>query len=223
VSGTRQEARFEAAPAVLVVIALQVAIGVTALAADWTLWRVPWWALLIGVVPETVLLVALVFDRFRQRLERLGHGRTVSLALFGVVSLANALLLVALIASLVSGHERDGGQLLFKALVVWTTNTITFGLWFSSLDVDKPAQRPETGQPTPDFLFPQQSDPELAPPGWQPRLFDYLYVSFTNSIAFSPTDTMPLTHSAKGLMLVEATLSSVTVLLVVARAVNIIT
>jgi uncharacterized membrane protein len=223
VSGTRREARFEAAPAVLVVIALQVAIGVTALAADWTLWRVPWWALLIGVVPETVLLVALVFDRFRQRLERLVHGRAVSLALFGVVSLTNAVLLVALIASLVSGHERDGGQLLFKALGVWTTNTITFGLWFWSLELDESAQRPETRQPPPDFLFPQQSEPELAPPGWQPRLFDYLYVSFTNSIAFSPTDTMPLTHSAKGLMLAEASISSVTVLLVVARAVNIFT
>jgi uncharacterized membrane protein len=58
---------------------------------------------------------------------------------------------------------------------------------------------------------------------WQPRLFDYLYVSFTNSIAFSPTDSMPLTHAAKGLMLTEASISSMTVLLVVARSVNIFT
>jgi hypothetical protein len=217
------EARFEAAPAVLVVIALQLAIGLTARAADWTLWRVPWWALLIGILPEAVLLVLLVVDRSRQRLERLGYGRTVSFALFGVVSLANALLLVALLASLISGHERDGGQLLFKALIVWTTNAITFGLWFWSLDRGGPARRLESSPPPPDFLFPQQSDPELAAPGWHPRVFDYLYISFTNSIAFSPTDTMPLTHSAKSLMLIEATVSSVTVLLVVARAVNIFT
>jgi hypothetical protein len=222
VAGSPLEARFEAAPAVLVVIALQVAIAVTARAADWTLWRVPWWALLIGVVPEAVLLVALVFDRLRQRLEHLVHARTLSLALFGVVSLTNALLLAALVASLVSGHERDGGQLLFKALVVWTTNTITFGLWFWSLELEEPAGSKRVNS-RPDFLFPQQSAPDLAAPGWQPRLFDYLYVSFTNSIAFSPTDTMPLTHSAKGLMLLEATVSSVTVLLVVSRAVNIFT
>jgi hypothetical protein len=67
---------------------------------------------------------------------------------------------------------------------------------------------------------PIQSSPA---PGWQPRLFDYRYVSFTNSIAFSPTDSMPLTHAAKGLMLTEASISSMTVLLVVARAVNIFT
>jgi uncharacterized membrane protein len=71
---------------------------------------------------------------------------------------------------------------------------------------------PRASPPPADFLFPQQSDPELAAPGWRPRLFDYLYVSFTNSIAFSPTDTMPLTQAAKGLMLTEAAVSSVTVL-----------
>jgi hypothetical protein len=217
------EARFEAAPAVLVIMALQLAIGVTARAADWTLWRVPWWAFLTGIVPEAVLLVPLVVDRWRRGLEHRGYGRTVTAALFGFVSLANALLLVALIASLVSGQERDGGQLLFKALVVWSTNTISFGLWFWSFDRGGPARRFEASPPPPDFLFPQQSDPELAAPGWQPRLFDYLYVSFTNSIAFSPTDSLPLTHAAKGLMLTEASISSVTVLLVVARAVNIFT
>jgi hypothetical protein len=222
VSGTRREARFEATSAVLVVMALQVAIALTARTADWTLWRIPWWVFLIGLVPEAGLLVLVVVDRSREWLDRLGYTRIAGLVLFGVVSLANALLLVALVASLLSGHERDGGQLLFKALVVWTTNTITFGLWFWFLDRGGPARRVEPSPPPPDFLFPQQSDPELAP-GWRPRLFDYLYISFTNSIAFSPTDTMPLTHSAKALMLTEASVSSVTVLLVVARAVNIFT
>jgi hypothetical protein len=64
-------------------------------------------------------------------------------------------------------------------------------------------------------------NPELAAPGWRTELIDYLYVSFTNSIAFSPTDAMPLTRRAKLMMLTESSLSSVTVLLVAARAVNI--
>jgi hypothetical protein len=64
-------------------------------------------------------------------------------------------------------------------------------------------------------------NPELAEPGWYPRLFDYIYVSFTNSIAFSPTDSMPLTLRAKMLMLSESAVSAVTILLVAARAVNI--
>ena len=64
-------------------------------------------------------------------------------------------------------------------------------------------------------------NPQLAEPDWHPRLFDYMYVSFTNSIAFSPTDAMPLTRRAKVLMLSEAGVSAITVLLVAARAVNI--
>jgi hypothetical protein len=76
-------------------------------------------------------------------------------------------------------------------------------------------------RPAPDFQFPQMENPQLAQPGWRPHLVDYLYVSFTNSIAFSPTDAMPLTRRAKMLMLSESGISAVTVLLVAARAVNI--
>ena len=64
-------------------------------------------------------------------------------------------------------------------------------------------------------------NPQLAEPHWHPRLFDYVYVSFTNSIAFSPTDAMPLTRRAKVLMLSESGVSAITILLVAARAVNI--
>ena len=66
-------------------------------------------------------------------------------------------------------------------------------------------------------------NPQLAPPGWRPRLLDYVYLSFTNSIAFSPTDAMPLSARAKLMMLGESTISSLTILLVAARAVNIFT
>ena len=215
------EARFEAAPAVVVVMALQLTIALVSRTQSWSLWVFPWWGWLIGIVPEAVLLLLLVFDRSRHRLEEIGHRRTVSIALFGIVSLVNALLLLALIASLVGGHERDGGQLLLKALTVLATNTITFGLWFWSIDGGGPARRLEPNPPPADFAFPQQSDPETAAPGWYPRLFDYMYVSFTNSIAFSPTDTMPLTRPAKALMMAEAGISAFTVLLVAARAVNI--
>jgi hypothetical protein len=64
-------------------------------------------------------------------------------------------------------------------------------------------------------------NPQLAAPGWHPRLLDYVYVSFTNSIAFSPTDAMPLSRRAKLLMLTESAISATTILLVAARAVNI--
>jgi hypothetical protein len=64
-------------------------------------------------------------------------------------------------------------------------------------------------------------NPQLAAPGWHPRLLDYVYISFTNSIAFSPTDAMPLSRRAKLLMLTESAISATTILLVAARAVNI--
>jgi hypothetical protein len=135
--------------------------------------------------------------------------------------LRNTFLLVAVIASLVRGDEKSGGQLLLKAFVVWGTNSITYGLWFWALDRGGPVRRLQADPPPPDWQFPQMENPELAEPGWQPHLLDYQYVSFTNSIAFSPTDSMPLTRRAKLLMLSEAGVSAVTVLLVAARSVNI--
>jgi hypothetical protein len=173
------------------------------------------------VAPEIVLLVPLAWHRPRRRLEQLGHRRTVSLALVGMISLANALLLAALISSLVNGNEKSGGELLFKALTVWGTNVMAFGLWFWEVDRGGPARRLEPRAPPPDFQFPQMENPQLAEPEWRPRLVDYVYISFTNALAFSPTDAMPLTRRVKLLMLVESGISSLTVLLVAARAVNI--
>ena len=145
------------------------------------------------------------------------------LTLLALISLVNALLLLAVIASLIRGDEKSGAQLLLKAMTVWGTNVITFSLWFWAVDRGGPVRRLEPDPPPPDFQFPQMENPELAEPGWYPRLFDYVYVSFTNSIAFSPTDAMPLTRRAKMLMLFGSAVSSVTILLVAARAVNIFT
>jgi len=128
-----------------------------------------------------------------------------------------------MIASLAHGAEKSGAQLLLKAVTVWGTNVIAFGLWYWAFDRGGPARRLEPDPPPPDFQFPQMENPDLAAPGWRPHLLDYLYVSYTNSIAFSPTDAMPLTRWAKLLMLAESSISSVTILLVAARAVNIFT
>ncbi len=215
------ESRWEAAPAVLLVMALQALLAIVSHNQHWKLWLYPWWVWLIPLGPEAVLLIPLAWHRPRRRLEQLGHRRTVALALLGVVSLANAVLLTAVIASLIRGDEKSGGQLLLKAITVWSTNVIAFGLWYWAFDCGGPIRRRQPKPPPPDFQFPQQENPKLAAPGWHPRLADYIYISFTNSIAFSPTDAMPLSRWAKFLMLAESGLSALTVLLVAARAVNI--
>jgi hypothetical protein len=215
------ESSGEAAPAIAFVIASQLLLAIVSRTQHWTLWDLPWWSWLIPVGPELVLLVPLAWRRPRRRLEQTGHRRTVAVALLGLISVANALLLVAVLASLLRGGEKSGAQLLLKALTVWSTNVITFGLWFWELDRGGPVRRLRPDPPPPDFQFPQMENPQLAEPDWRPHLVDYIYVSFTNSIAFSPTDVMPLTRRAKMLMLSESSVSSVTVLLVAARAVNI--
>lgn len=158
--------------------------------------------------------------------------RKVALGLVGLVSLANALALQQLVRLLLHpgrglGLLRvhgslNGRELIVSAIMIWLTNVVVFGLWYWELDRGGPAARCRLDHREPDFLFPQMATPEAAPPGWTPSFLDYLYVSFTNSAAFSPTDTMPLTAWAKGLMLVQSLVSLLTVALVAARAVNIL-
>jgi hypothetical protein len=216
-----RESRWEAAPAVLLVIALQLMLAIVSLELGWKLWDLPWWVWIVAVGPETILLVALAWRPALHTLERIGHRRNVSLILLAIISLDNAVALFALLGSLISGDENSGGQLLLKGMTIWATNVITFGLWFWGFDRGGPVRRAEPDPPPPDFQFPQMENPQLAAPGWQPQLIDYIYVSFTNSIAFSPTDSMPLSRRAKLLMLAESAVSAVSILLVTARAVNI--
>jgi hypothetical protein len=215
------ESRWEAAPAVVVVMGLQLLLALVSREERWKLWGLPWWVWLLSIGPELALLVPLAFSRPRRQLEQLGRRRTAAVGLLAVVSAANALALGALIGSLLSGQEKSGPELLLKAVTIWATNVIAFGLWFWGFDRGGPVRRLEADLPPPDFQFPQLENPQLAEPDWHPRLIDYVYISFTNSIAFSPTDAMPLTRWAKLLMLTESAISAVTVLLVAARSVNI--
>jgi len=97
-----------------------------------------------------------------------------------------------------------------------------FALWFWELDRGGPDERMRADHGPPDFLFPQMVTPECTLGSWAPRFFDYLYLSFTNATAFSPTDTMPLSTGAKMLMLAESLASLATIAIVASRAVNIL-
>ncbi len=154
--------------------------------------------------------------------------RQLSFGLIGLINLANIGSLVLLIAALlhhgiaIQGRPLDGQTLLLAALEIWLTNILVFALWYWDLDRGGPIERRRAKHRQPDFLFPQMINPGCTLPHWTPHFVDYLYVSFTNATAFSPTDTLPLTPWAKLLMLVQSLASLLTVALVAARAVNIL-
>ena len=102
-------------------------------------------------------------------------------------------------------------------------NSLSFSLLYWEFDSGGPSARLDRRIHYPDFAFPQHLTPDLAPPTWRPIFVDYLYLGYTNSTAFSPTDVMPLVPWAKSAMAVQATVSLVVIGLVIARAVNIFT
>jgi hypothetical protein len=135
------ESRLEATFAVGLVIGLQITLALVSIAGGWTLIGLPGWVWLIPAVPEAALLLPLAWSVPRHRLEQTGHRRTVALALVGVITAANVLALTALIASLLSGQEKSGGELLLKGATIWSTNIVTFGLLFWELDRGGPIRR----------------------------------------------------------------------------------
>jgi uncharacterized membrane protein len=219
-----REARDDAAPFALVAAAVLVALALVSRGAGWELLgRRLWWVWLVVAVPYCCLAVLLLVGL--SRLVQHDRRREIVIALLALVWVLTVAGVLLLVASLVSrsGVHLTGRQLLFSGGAVWLTDAIAFGLAFWELDCGGPVARAlATVRVGPDFQFPQDENPRLAETDWSPRLWDYFYVSLTNSIAFSPTDAMPLTRRTKALMAAESTLSALTVLLVAARAVNIL-
>ena len=151
--------------------------------------------------------------------------RSSALFLTAVITAVNAASLVSLVHALLAQAARKTGQtLLLDAVNIWITNVIIFALWYWNIDRGAPASRGVREPGEPDFLFPQMTlRPQEKFVSWSPGFIDYVYVAFTNASAFSPTDTMPLTQRAKLLMMAQSAISLLTLALVAARAVNILT
>jgi hypothetical protein len=219
-----REARDDAAPLVLLAAAVLIALALASRYAHWELLGHRfWWMWLFVAAPYLGVFATLLFGL--GRITRHNRRREIVVGLLGLVWAMNVVGVGVLVISLVarSGAHITGRELLFHGSAVWFTNAIAFGLAFWELDCGGPVARALSTTPRkPDFQFPQDENPKLARDGWSPRLWDYCYVSLTNSIAFSPTDAMPLTRPAKVLMAAGSTLSAVTLLLVTARAVNIL-
>lgn len=171
---------------------------------------------------ELALLVPLIAANPKRIHQDTRDVRILSVVLIGVVNAVNVVTLVLLIRSLFEGGQGNGQELIRAAVPIWSTMVIVFGLWYWELDRGGPLARASQARP-PDLLFPQMTFPDLlGDDHWAPAFVDYLYVSFTNCTAFSPTDTMPLTARIKLLMMVQAAASLITIALVAARGVNVL-
>jgi hypothetical protein len=218
------EARDDAAPFAFAGAGILIALALVSKHAHWDLLgHRLWWVWLLVAAPYAFLSATLVLGE--GRLARHPRRRQIVIAILALVWIFNVLGVVVLVISLMSpsGIHVTGRQLLLSRGAAWLTDAIAFGLAFWELDSGGPVTRAlAPARRTPDFQFPQDENVQLAREGWAPRLWDYFYVSLTNATAFSPTDTMPLTRPAKALMAAESTLSAATLLLVAARAVNIL-
>lgn len=177
----------------------------------------------IAVGVCALLVVPLIVLNPHHLVRQTTWSRWLSLAL-GIILLAvTQVLLVQLVIELLTAPVNDGFAILLAALQLWVTNAIAFGLLYWEMDLGGPVARASSPR-TParaDFLFPQDTLPGCE--AWRPRYFDYLYVSLTAGIAFSPADALPITRRAKAFLAVEALAGFIMSVLVIARAVSAIT
>jgi len=208
----RSEPAVYAQAAVLVAIALQLLLPERLTVGP--AWLLP--------VLEGALLIGLLVATPRRLESEHPVRRRAALGMTAMVSAANITSLILLSHELLRHSSPNGHELITSGALIWLTNVIIFGLWYWETDRGGPGKRAAGKDEPPDFLFPQMSDDRIEPAAWRPAFVDYLYVSFTNATAFSPTDTMPLSPIAKSIMTVQALVSLVTIGLVVSRAVNIL-
>jgi len=151
--------------------------------------------------------------------------RILTGVLIAVITLVNAGSSVRLVISIIYSDPftQTARVLLACGGIIWLTNVIAFGLWYWDLDRGGAAARAAGSTARPAFLFPEMSNPDYVGEDWSPAFVDYLHLSFTTATAFSPTDVSPLKPWAKVMMMSEEAISMALGILVVARAVNILT
>jgi uncharacterized membrane protein len=194
-----------------------IAIGILNAALPPSITFGPSWLLL---AIELILMIPLVLEEFTSRTLPYRIRRTLALLLLGVVTFGLVITVALLIFTLSNNTPTQAIQLLRTAALTWVSNILVFALWYWEIDGGGPTKRHRQGHRAADFMFPQQADGNTS--GWVPHFLDYVFLAFTAATALSPTDTFPLSRTAKALMMIEALISLVVVVLLAARAVNIL-
>lgn len=172
----------------------------------------------IWLAIKILVLVPVVIFWLLDRRKPLRYALLVSLGLLTFELLASVLFLVV---SLRNDTARQAVGLLRDTVTVAAINILVFSLWYWITDAYPLQVPPPTREPN-DFLFPQYTTPAPKFAAWQPGYLDYLFLAFTTTTAFGPTDTLPLTHRAKMLMMLQALLSLVIIVVLAGRALSIL-
>ena len=179
----------------------------------------PDWLLLVVI---TLLLIPTIITQ-RMGLPKINYALGLSISLITTVAVAFSLTM--LIMGLPSKKEAPG-ELLRAAAALWVCNILVFATWYWRLDAGGPHQRDVQKFHTDGaFLFPQMTLPKgfkAVKQGWRPGFVDYLFLAFNTSTAFSPTDAPVLSRWAKGLMMIQSSISLGTLAILAARAINIL-
>jgi len=175
---------------------------------------------ILGIV-LVLPMVAVVLSRANRRWLRIERLITLVFSVAAACGMiADLTLLIA--EMLRRSGEISGIQLLTSSVAMWILNVITFSLLYWQMDRGGPEALANDASPRPDWLFPQEGAPQDVPPDWRPTFVDYLFLGFSTATAFSTTDLMPLTSRAKMLMMLESSISLVTIVAVMSRAINIL-
>jgi len=208
------EPRWPAASAVVAVTGLYVALPPYMIIGP--RWLFP--AVIIALLVPTVIT---------HRAGKHNLNRILGFTVTGLVTTGMIVSVALLIAALPS-HKESPTHLLMSAAALWTTNVLVFALWYWRLDAGGPHRRDSRlGHPDGAFLFPQMTMPPEAKvksrqPTWSPNFVDYLFIAFNTSTAFSPTDVPVLARWGKALMMLQSMISLTVLVLLAARAVNIL-
>ncbi|MBD9373605.1 hypothetical protein IB238_13340 [Rhizobium sp. ARZ01] len=182
---------------------------------------IPEWVAYGAVAMVLVPMIAVALQPGNDVWRRLERN---SILLFAAIYAANTTAELADMIGIITIHppETRAVSLLSSSLSIWLVNVLTFSFLYWQIDRGGPYQRALATTQKPDWLFPQMASPEVALPNWQPKYVDYLALAFNTATAFSPTDVLPLSRRAKALMMLESVISLLTLVIVAARAVNVL-
>jgi hypothetical protein len=199
-----------------IVIVMAIAALITLLPERYHI--VPEWLAFVGIAVIIVPMVVVAVTGRSGRWERVAEFTAVCAGL--AFNLGN---LLVVSYNLVENPDRlQPVPLFYTSIGIWSGNTLIFTLLYWLVDRGGPDARLSGAPNYPDFDFPATDDDAHVAPGWQPGIIDYLFLGFTTSTAFSPTEAMPMTARAKLLMMVQSSISLITIAVVAARTINIL-